>query len=142
MIRALLTAIFVLAFAPFVAAQTHPCDVVNPPTSGTFVAGAVQTLSVCWSEKDTNGNSAIATAELVIDNGTPQPISLTRGTAGPVSGLVNYTGSYTIPATRGMHTLQLQITTANGSATTAVPFALTVTLPATVPTAPVKLTIQ
>lgn len=140
--RCVLALVFVLGLAPLASAQTHACDVLNPPTVGTFVAGATQTLSVCWSEKDLNGNAAIATSELVIDNGAPQPIALTRGTAGPVSGLVEYTGSYAIPATKGAHSLLLQVTTKDGSATTAIPFVLTVTLPATGPVPPVKLTIR
>jgi hypothetical protein len=139
--RILLTLAF-LALPALVSAQTHPCDVLNPPTSGTFVAGAVQQFQVCWSELDTNGNAAIATGELVVDNGTPSPITLTRGTASPVSGLVVYTGNYTIPATKGGHTLNLTVVTKDGSATTATPFVLTVTLPSSAPVPPVKLTIR
>ena len=140
--RLLLLLAIVALFAAPAAAQTHPCDQAYP-TSGTAVTGSTVTLSACSDGKDANGNQTPITGWALYDNGARSTVNLTAsGPASTVSGLVNYSTTMTAPGTASVHTYQLATLNAAGEGAKGNPFVLTVTLPLTVPDAPVKTRIQ
>lgn len=134
-------AILVLLAVP-AAAQTHPCDQAYP-SSGTAVAGSTVTLAACADSKDTNGNPTTITGWALYDNAARTTVTLTAsGPASPISGLTNYQTSMTAPAAAGVHTYQLAEINSISEGPKGNPFVLTVTLPLTVPSAPVKTRVQ
>jgi len=123
-------------------AQTHPCD-GTPPTSGTAVAGTLATWIWCSTELDTNGNVMVPSSWATYDNGARSvPSGVTAGPTKNAAGLRDYRFSINAPATAGVHTLEVAGIGPNGEGAKSSPFALTVTLPLTVPAAPVKSHVQ
>lgn len=122
-------------------AQTHYCDATQP-TSGTGVAGQTLTISECSDNKDTNGNATVITGGFLYDNGVKTAITLTPGSVSTVSGKQLYTATYTVPATAGLRTLQTSFQNASGESAKGNSFALTVSLPPSVATAPSGLTVK
>jgi hypothetical protein len=94
-------------------AQAHPCDTFG--TQPPVPLGAV-TLDMCWSEKNDAGQSTPATGyAIILDGGTPQPITMTKTTpTASSSGLYLFSGPYTL-TTAGQHTVIFQVSISNGS---------------------------
>lgn len=136
-----LLGLLVLSAAAPAAAQTHPCD-APAVTSGTKVAGAPMTLSICSDGKDANGNVTPIMGWALYDNGARSTPTLVTGTTSPVSGQTVYTMASTAPLTASVHTYQFATVNAAGEGAKSLPFVLTVNLPLTVPDAPNHLTVQ
>ncbi len=122
----------------------HYCD-TNPPTSGNGVAGTPWSWNVCYNNKDANGNPAVPVGWALYDNGTRTTPVFAPGTTSPVSGLQLYTFTTTVPTAAGAHSVQVAAVTggvSGGEGAKSAPFVLTVALPATVGSQPVKLSGQ
>ena len=123
------------------SAQTAYCD-TTPPTSGNGTVGTVMTVQVCISPNDTNGNPVTPSAWTLYDNNVSVgAIVMTKGSTAPVSGLIQYTGSYT-PNVVGSHSLQLTATGNGKESAKSAAFLLTASNPPSAPAAPVKLSLQ
>jgi len=135
----LLFALFLLT-PRLVAAQAHYCDTPQP-TNGSAIVGATLTLQHCNDGKDQSGTVNVApTSFKLYDNGTGTPITMTKGTTSAVSGKTVYSGSYVVPSTPGVHTLQT--TAVAGTSEGAKSNVFTLTATAAVPSAPTNLSGQ
>jgi hypothetical protein len=139
--------ILVLLAMPAMAhAQTNYCDTL-PQNFGTAVAGSAATIHLCDSLLDTNGNlTTISGWALYTQIGTGPVVrttpTFTQGTKSAVTGLWDFSSPITVPTTPGVTTYQVAAINTFGEGAKSAPFALTVTLPATVPAAPTNVTVK
>lgn len=136
----------ILAVAMFVIpkvamAQTHPCDLPTA-SSGTILVNSPMTVQVCHNSTDTNGAPAVILSWAFYDGATRTVPIMTVDAVASTTGYHLYTFTTVSPLTAGVHTYTMAALDGVGEGTRSAPFALTVTLAPTVPTAPIKLIIR
>lgn len=117
----------------FTAAQvTDPCA-GTPATAGAAFVGT-RTFGWCVDGKDTNGNPAAYTGWAVyLDNVRTVVVGTAQGTG--TSGLTFYTAPLAVAA--GVHSVQVAAVNAVAESAKSGTFTVTVSMPASAPTAPV-----
>lgn len=128
-----------LLIAASASAQTHPCDQVAP-TSGTNVAGTPAVLSTCHPGSDPNGNAVTGFA--VYDNGARVEVPMVRGSVANAAGDFEFAAPFTVPATKGVHTMEIAALSGTIESPRSTPFVLTVSLPRVAPVAPTKTRVK
>lgn len=123
-------------------AQTHPCDVVGAPTSGSVVPSTPVVLTVCSDNKDANGTAQPVTGWALYDNAVRSVQTFVAGTTSPVSGKTVYTFNFVAPSTAGVRTYQVAALAGAVEGGKSLPFVLTVALAAGPPSVPTQLQVK